>query len=180
MAWHAPTDSPRGSGRAGRVAERLVLPVRPGNAGGGKEPQVRSDAQRDKGLGSGYAYSGEERCPKGEGSREWLCLLPRMKTGIPGSITCPSEGTALEGAGLSRRQQASAAHRTQHAPQGGSCAAPASPITCRPRLPGCSVCETHDPTGEPDAVNPPVRFGERRLETGPRRGVRHRHCESRR
>ena len=45
-------------------------------------------------------------------------------------------------------------------------------------LRGCSVCETHDPTGEPDAVNPPVRFGERRLETEPRRGVRHRHCES--
>ena len=42
------------------------------------------------------------------------------------------------------------------------------------------MCETHDPTGEPDAVNPPVRFGERRLETEPWRGVRHRHCESRR
>ena len=27
-----------------------------GNAGGGKEPQVRSDAQREKGHGSGYAY----------------------------------------------------------------------------------------------------------------------------
>ena len=40
------------------------------------------------------------------------------------------------------------------------------------------MCETHDPTGEPDAVNPPVRFGERRLETEPWRGVRHRHCES--
>ena len=24
VAWHAPTDSPRGSGRAGRVAERSV------------------------------------------------------------------------------------------------------------------------------------------------------------
>ena len=42
------------------------------------------------------------------------------------------------------------------------------------------MCETHDPTGEPDAVNPPVRFGERRLETEPWRGVRHRHCKSRR
>ena len=39
-----------------RVAERLALPGMPGNAGGGKEPQVRSDAQRDKGLGSGHAY----------------------------------------------------------------------------------------------------------------------------
>ena len=40
------------------------------------------------------------------------------------------------------------------------------------------MCETHDPTGEPDAGEPPVRFGERRLETEPWRGVRHRHCES--
>ena len=57
---------------------------------------------------------------------------------------------------------------------------PLSQINWRSRLPGCSVCETHDPTGEPSAVNPPARFGERRLETEPRRGVRHRHCESRR
>ena len=61
VAWHAPTDSPRGSElapdlircRAGRVAERPAVPVRPGNAGGGKGPQVRSNAQREKGLGSG-------------------------------------------------------------------------------------------------------------------------------
>ena len=33
---------------------------------------------------------------------------------------------------------------------------------------------------EPDTGNPSVRFDERRLETEPRRGVRHRHCESRR
>ena len=51
--------------------------------------------------------SGEERCPKGEGSREWLCLLPRLMTRKPGSITCPSEGTVpSQGAGSSRRQQA--------------------------------------------------------------------------
>ena len=42
------------------------------------------------------------------------------------------------------------------------------------------VCEAHDPTGEPNAGNPHVGFGERRLETEPRRGVRHRHRESRR
>ena len=42
------------------------------------------------------------------------------------------------------------------------------------------MCETHDPTGEPSAGNPPAGFGERRLETEPWRGVRHRHCESRR
>jgi hypothetical protein len=35
-------------GRAGRpeVAERFVLPLKPGNAGGGKEPQFKADAIR--------------------------------------------------------------------------------------------------------------------------------------
>ena len=30
--------------------------MKPGNAGGGKGPQVRSDVEREKGLGSGSAY----------------------------------------------------------------------------------------------------------------------------
>ena len=38
-------------GRSGRfgVTERLVLPMRPGNAGGGKEPQFRTDAISNEG-----------------------------------------------------------------------------------------------------------------------------------
>ena len=43
------------SGRQGGA-----VPVKPGNAGGGKGPQVRSDAQREKGHGSGYAYYPEQ------------------------------------------------------------------------------------------------------------------------
>ena len=84
----------------------------------------------------------------------------------------------MKGAGSSRRQQA------RRATESVACRraelVPLSPINCCPRLSRCSVCETHDPTGEPSAGNPPAGFGERRLETGPRRGVRHRHCESRR
>jgi len=40
-------------GQAGRheVAERFVVPLRPGNAGGGKEPQFKTDAIRSEGLG---------------------------------------------------------------------------------------------------------------------------------
>ena len=57
---------------------------------------------------------------------------------------------------------------------------PLSQINCCSQVPRCSVCETHDPTGEPSAGNPPAGFGERRLETELRRGVRHRHGESRR
>ena len=84
----------------------------------------------------------------------------------------------MKGAGSSRRQQA------RRATESVACrraeVVPLSPINCCPRVPRCSVCETHDPTGEPSAVNPPAGFGERRLATGLRRGVRHRHSESRR
>ena len=40
-------------GQAGRheVAERFVLPLKPGNAGGGKEPQFKTDAIRSEGPG---------------------------------------------------------------------------------------------------------------------------------
>ena len=40
-------------GQAGRsgVAERLVVPQKPGNAGGGKGPQFKTDARRGQGPG---------------------------------------------------------------------------------------------------------------------------------
>src|ERR1700730_7396217 len=38
------------AGRAG-VAERLVVPLKPGNAGGGKGPQFKTDARRGEGPG---------------------------------------------------------------------------------------------------------------------------------
>ena len=40
-----------GDGQAGRpgVAERLVVPLKPGNAGGGKGPQFKTDAVRGEG-----------------------------------------------------------------------------------------------------------------------------------
>jgi hypothetical protein len=40
-----------GDGQAGRngVAERLVVLRKPGNAGGGKEPQFRTDVESGKG-----------------------------------------------------------------------------------------------------------------------------------
>jgi len=44
VAWHAPTDSPRGSGWAGEGGGEAVVPLKPGNAGGGKEPQFESSA----------------------------------------------------------------------------------------------------------------------------------------
>ena len=45
-------------GQAGRpgVAERFVVPVKPGNAGGGKGPQFKTDAIRGEGHGDWETY----------------------------------------------------------------------------------------------------------------------------
>ena len=48
-------------GQAGRswVAERFVVPMKPGNAGGGKGPQFRTDARRGEGPGDWATSHGE-------------------------------------------------------------------------------------------------------------------------
>jgi hypothetical protein len=33
------------------MAERLVVPTKPGNSGGGKGPQLKADARSDEGTG---------------------------------------------------------------------------------------------------------------------------------
>jgi hypothetical protein len=45
-------------GQAGRfgVAERFVVPLKPGNSGGGKGPQFKTDARRSKGPGDWETY----------------------------------------------------------------------------------------------------------------------------
>ena len=45
-------------GQAGRpgVAERFVVPLKPGNAGGGKGPQFKTDALRGEGHGDWQTY----------------------------------------------------------------------------------------------------------------------------
>src|SRR5258708_17952995 len=45
-------DRPDGPG----VAERFVVPLKPGNAGGGKGPQFKTDARRGEGPGDWAAY----------------------------------------------------------------------------------------------------------------------------
>ena len=80
--------------------------------------------------------------------------------------------------GVVEASTGSTTHRTRRGTEGGSRAASAmsigvpDPLPLRP--PGCSVCETHDPTGEPSAGKPHARFGERGEETRPRGGLRHR------
>ena len=39
-------DAREGQAGQSRVAERLVVPLKPGNAGGGKEPQFKDNAER--------------------------------------------------------------------------------------------------------------------------------------
>ena len=74
VTWHASTGNPRGPAWAVGVAERPVVLEKPGNAGGGKGPQVRT---------------GEGKC---EGLREWLGLEPRFEFGSAGTTACESEG----------------------------------------------------------------------------------------
>ena len=56
---HASGDQPEArEGQAGRlgVAERFVVPWKPGNAGGGKGPQFKTDAVRGEGPGDWETY----------------------------------------------------------------------------------------------------------------------------
>ena len=46
------------------MAEGLVLPRKPGNAGGGKEPWFESDAERGEGMATGESLPGPERVRK--------------------------------------------------------------------------------------------------------------------
>ena len=48
-------------GQAGRlgVAERFVVPMKPGNAGGGKGPQFKTDARRGEGQEIGQPINSE-------------------------------------------------------------------------------------------------------------------------
>ena len=43
-----PPDAREGQAGLGRVAERLVVPMKPGNAGGGKGPQFKDNAARQR------------------------------------------------------------------------------------------------------------------------------------
>ena len=50
-----------------RVAERFVLPLKPGNAGGGKEPQFKTDATSGEGFGDWATYQLRKRSEAAEG-----------------------------------------------------------------------------------------------------------------
>ena len=61
---HTPTGTPRGSGRAGRVADRPVIPRTPGNAGRGKGPDFGNGMERRQGMATGGSLTGSYKVRK--------------------------------------------------------------------------------------------------------------------
>src|ERR1700719_2347523 len=78
-------------GQAGRfgVAERPVIPMKPGNAGGGKEPQFKTSARRGEDLEMGQPSNSEECSETANGvTREseggsWLSALRPVRQAQP-------------------------------------------------------------------------------------------------
>ena len=71
-------------GQAGRpgVAERFAVPRKPGNAGGGKGPQFKTDAIRGEGPGDWATYKLRECSETAEGvAREGVKSCPRAGCG---------------------------------------------------------------------------------------------------
>src|SRR3982074_2600297 len=71
-------------GQAGRpgVAERFVVPLKPGNSGGGKGPQFRTDAIRGDGPGDWATYQLRSVFK----TRRWRCTRSK------GVKSCPRAG----------------------------------------------------------------------------------------
>jgi hypothetical protein len=71
-------------GQAGRpgVAERFVVPLKPGNAGGGKGPQFKTDALRGEELGDWATYQLRlvfESCRWRRTQKQWRDVLSESR-----------------------------------------------------------------------------------------------------
>src|SRR5882762_6469061 len=77
------------AGRLG-VTERLVVPMKPGNAGGGKGPQFRTDARRSEGQEIGQPINSEKCSEAADGvtreseDRSRISLLRSVRQDLPG------------------------------------------------------------------------------------------------
>ena len=65
-AWSIEDQPEAREGQAGRlgVAERFVVPLKPGNPGGGKGPQFKTDAIRGEGPGDWETYQLQQMVQK--------------------------------------------------------------------------------------------------------------------
>ena len=68
-------------GQAGRpwVAERFVVPRKPGNAGGGKGPQFKTDATSGEGFGDWATYQNCSETAEGVACSFALCRNKRAE-----------------------------------------------------------------------------------------------------
>ena len=57
------TGNPRGPGPVASVAERLVVALKPGNAGGAKGPHFGHVDGRDKGIAIGFGLATQKKNP---------------------------------------------------------------------------------------------------------------------
>jgi hypothetical protein len=100
------------SGRPG-VSERLVLPLMPGNAGGGKEPQLKTDARRGERPEIGKPINSEKCSETADGVTRESEGRSRISLG---SLLCPQyllhTGHSIRGAysGLLMRSLSTIVH----------------------------------------------------------------------
>ena len=81
-----------GDGQAGRlgVAERLVVPMKPGNAGGGKGPQFKTNAASGEGPGDWATYQLRSVFR----SCRWRCMRKRRQSLASASTRCTTRSAA--------------------------------------------------------------------------------------
>src|SRR5664279_4042056 len=80
-----------GDGQAGHlgVADRSVVPMKPGNAGGGKGPWFKTDATSGKGQEIGQPINSDNRSETADGVtresevRSWVSLLCAVRQDLP-------------------------------------------------------------------------------------------------
>src|SRR6266851_7395796 len=79
-------------GQVGRrgVTERFVVPVKPGNAGGGKGPQFKTDARRGEGPGEWATY----QLRRVFRNCRWRCTRKRRQKPAIASTLCTTRSAA--------------------------------------------------------------------------------------
>src|SRR4029079_13476402 len=73
-----------------RVVERLVVPLKPGNAGGGKGPQFKTDARRGEGPGDWATY----QLRRVFRNCRWRCTRKRRQRLAIASMPCTTRSAA--------------------------------------------------------------------------------------
>ena len=99
MAWSGTTNRTSVTAQAGRlgVAERFVLPLKPGNAGGGKGPQFKTNAASSEGPGDWATY----QLRRVFRNCRWRCTRKRRLKPVIASTRCTTRSPPTERGGHS-------------------------------------------------------------------------------